>query len=107
MKTILLPGKFAPFHEGHKYLLDSILQEGNQAILVVKRPMDEDELIDFLFLINDIYEKDAWRVRVVVLPFDDEIRHGRTTGYKFKRYPTPKRLESISATNIRKELAES
>jgi len=98
MKTSLFIGKFNPFHEGHKAIIDSLLLEGRKVFIMPRRRMGWDEWFDFNTLLNNIYGD---KVILISDRFFDEVVHGRDTNYKFREIKLPKELEKFSSTNIR------
>jgi cytidyltransferase-like protein len=101
MRTTFFIGKFMPFHEGHKLILDTLLLMGDDVTIGIKREISKQELRDFKKELKEIYGRDF---RIVEMGWFDRIAHGRKTGYTFDRIPTPRNIETISATQIRKEM---
>ena len=103
MRTTLFIGKFMPFHEGHKAIVDTILESGEKVVLGIKREISKAEI---KALQSELFKIYGFKIKIVELGWFDRIAHGRKTGYTFDRIPTPKRIETISATEIRKQLKE-
>ncbi len=106
--TVQMLGRWQPWHEGHRKLFEkSIVKTGQVNILVrdvnglgdnpfsfiqVKKNIDRD-LKDFKF-----------RYKISKVPNITNIVYGRTVGYKIQKINLGKKIEKISATNIRKKL---
>ena len=88
-----------PFHEGHKLILDTLIGNGENVKLGIKRDIKSDELKKLKNELKEIYGFD---IEIVELGWFDRIGHGRGTGYTFDRIPTPKDMEEISSSKIRK-----
>jgi len=99
--TTLFIGKFMPFHEGHKLILDTLIESGDKVKLGIKRDIKSDELKELKKELKDIYGFD---IEIVELGWFDRIGHGRGTGYAFDRIPTPKDMEVISSSKIRTQV---
>jgi len=98
-ETVLFPGKFNPFHEGHLAIIDTLVEEGKDVMVLVKRQMTYKEFSTLLEFLVERYGKRTWLA--LDTPFGD-IVHGRDTNYKFRRVKLPKELEGVSSTKIRK-----
>jgi len=103
--VVLIPGRWQPFHEGHKSLIQAVLDEGNEVIVGI-RTTDKDENNPFTIeeRIKMISDAMGNRVTIEVLPRFDEIVYGRKVGYGIREVRLNKEIEAISATNARKSL---
>ena len=103
-------GRFQPFHVGHRWIVDEILDEGKNVLICIRdiEPDDKNpytsqevenriagELID---LIMD------GRVRVMIIPDIESINFGRGVGYDIIEHIPPQEVSDISATKIREQL---
>ena len=103
-------GRFQPFHAGHRWIVDEILNEGKNVLICIRdiEPDDKNpytsqevenritgELID---LIMD------GRVRVMIIPDIESINFGRGVGYDIIEHIPPQEVSDISATKIREQL---
>jgi FAD synthase len=102
-RTALFIGKFNPFHEGHKFILDYLLENFSYVKLGIKREIDLKELNQFKKQLKGIY---GFKIEVITMGWFDIIAHGRKTGYSFDRIPTPKDIEIISSSKIKRMLKE-
>ena len=102
MTTTLFIGKFCPFHEGHKLILDTlILLDKDDVTIAIKRKIGNRELKHFKKEIKEMY---GHNIPVILLPNFDRIARGRTTGYKLQRILTPREMNVVSSTKIRREI---
>ena len=103
-------GRWQPWHDGHRWLIDQRLNEGKNVLICVREvsqddknpynPIDvkknvEKELID---LIN------SGRVKVIIIPDIESVNYGRGVGYDIIEHIPPKKIDKISATKIREKL---
>ena len=110
MKYSMFIGRWQPWHDGHRWLIDQRLNEGKNVLICVREvsqddkkpynPIDvkknvEKELID---LIN------SGRVKVIVIPDIESVNYGRGVGYDIIEHIPPKKIGEISATKIREKL---
>jgi len=110
MKYSMFIGRWQPWHDGHRWLIDQRLNEGKNVLICVREvsqddknpynPIDvkknvEKELMD---LIN------AGRVKVIVIPDIESVNYGRGVGYDIIEHIPPKKIGEISATKIREKL---
>ncbi len=110
MKYSMFIGRWQPWHDGHRWLIEQRLQL-NKNILVCIREVSKDdsnpydpvevkaniekELKDFI-LKN--------RVKVIIIPDIESINYGRGVGYDIIEHVPPRKVGEISATEIRKKL---
>lgn len=104
MRSLFI-GRYQPFHEGHKKLVETVLNEGKDVVIAV-RDLQDDE--------KNPYPVD-WRVdkikadmseygdRVLVIPIPDiaEVCYGRDVGWGVREIRLDEKTELISATKIR------
>ena len=110
MKYSMFIGRWQPWHDGHRWLIDQRLNEGKNVLICVREvsqddknpynPIDvkknvEKELID---LIN------SGRVKVMIIPDIESVNYGRGVGYDIIEHIPPKKIGEISATKIREKL---
>ena len=110
MKYSMFIGRWQPWHDGHRWLINQRLNEGKNVLICVREvsqddknpynPIDvkknvEKELID---LIN------SGRVKVIIIPDIESVNYGRGVGYDIIEHIPPKKIGEISATKIREKL---
>jgi len=110
MKYSMFIGRWQPWHNGHRWLIDQRLKE-NKNVLICIREVDRDdsnpydptevkknienELQDLIF---------SKRVKVIIIPDIESVNYGRGVGYDIIEHVPPKKVGEISATKIRKKL---
>ncbi len=110
MKYSMFIGRWQPWHEGHRWLINQRLNEGKN-ILICIREVDKDDSnpYDPMEVKNNI-EKElndfikSGKVKVIIIPDIESINYGRGVGYEIIEHVPPKKVGDISATEIRKKL---
>ena len=102
-KRAMFIGRWQPFHNGHKWLIDNKLSVGTPILIVVrdippddKNPFTTEQTME---MIEEVYREDD--VVVVQIPDIESVNYGRGVGYEINEYVPPKNIGFISATNIR------
>jgi adenylylsulfate kinase len=91
-KPSLFIGRWQPFHQGHKKLIESVLKKGKPVVIAIRNtPISS----------KDPYTKYGALVKIVVIPDIDEICYGRNVGYGVRRVDLGKKIEKISGTRTR------
>ncbi len=103
---ILFIGRWQPFHDGHKTLVDQALEKGHDVIIGIRDTAKDDKnpfsAKERKEMVKKIYGN---KIKTVVIPDIDAVWIGRKVGYKVVQLP--KHLEKISGTNIRKEMRKN
>jgi cytidyltransferase-like protein len=107
--TALFVGRFQPFHEGHKKLVEEGLRRVGQVCIAVRDTYATDTENPLPFhAVKSRIESGLWqyrgRVHVVQIPNITSIFYGRDVGYTVERLVLDEETERISATEIRREL---
>lgn len=108
--TALLIGRFQPWHDGHQALFEQALARAGQVLIAVRdtHGTDDKNPFDYEFVRSRIVEKlepnYAGRYRIQLMPNITNFIYGRDVGYQIERVHLDAQLESISATQIRREL---
>ena len=101
MQYSLFIGRWQPFHDGHKKLIQLVLDEGKNVCVAIR----DTELSDDNPYTIDERQKmivDTFpQVKVIVIPDIEEIVFGRKVGYGVRELHLDEATESISGTNIR------
>ena len=103
-------GRYQPWHEGHRWLIDQRLKEGKNVWVAIRTRPDsinepwgvdrvqahiQEELADLI---------EEGRVFVSIIPDIESINYGRGVGYEIIEHVPPKKIEKISATKIRAKM---
>ena len=110
MKYSMFIGRWQPWHDGHKWLIDERLNEGKNVLICVREvskddsnPYDPQEVkANVEKKLKDLVE--AKRVKVIIIPDIESVNYGRGVGYDIIEHVPPSQIGEISATKIRKEL---
>jgi len=97
-------GRFQPLHQGHVDLINSVLDEGKYVLVMLRdtrvSPTNPYTIAERRAMFNRVYGN---LVRVIAIPDIDEVCHGRDVGWRVREIRLGAEVESISATEIRKE----
>ena len=108
-KRAMFIGRWQPFHNGHKWLINQKLSEG-KPILIAVRDIPPDEKNPFtteqtVEMIQQVYSEQD--VEVVCIPDIESVNYGRGVGYEINEHVPPQKIGFISATGIRNNIKES
>lgn len=108
--TALFIGRYQPFHDGHRRLIEAGLARVGQACIAVRdtHGTDEKNPFDFYAVKSRIeigLKHLAGRFTVVPLPNITNVFIGRDVGYVVERLTLDAETEQISATDIRREMS--
>ncbi len=118
--TVLLLGRWQPWHDGHLALFERALAKTGQVVIQVRDVKDssggegqEDNPFSFEEISEDISKKlllSGYKINedfiIQSVPNITNISYGRGVGYKIEQESFESDIESISATNIRKNLRD-
>jgi len=108
----MLVGRYQPFHEGHRWLMNQCLDEGKNVLICV-RDIEPDEKNPFTS--GQVYQNISneledlisdGRVKVIVIPDIESINFGRGVGYDIIEHVPPQEVGDISATKIREQMRQ-
>lgn len=101
----LFIGRFAPFHEGHEALIESVLSTGKPVVIAIRdtEPSVNDpySTSERWTRIQDALHDWGALVRIIVIPDIDEVCYGRDVGYAVRRIELTDELHEVSATKRR------
>tara|TARA_Y100001978_G_C23289733_1_gene244220 strand:+ start:96 stop:488 length:393 start_codon:yes stop_codon:yes gene_type:complete len=118
--TVLLLGRWQPWHEGHLALFERAIVKTGQVVIQVRDVKDssggegqDDNPFSFEQISKDIAEKlskSGYTINqdyiIQLVPNITNISYGRGVGYKIEKESFDSEIELISATNIRKSLRD-
>ena len=108
----MVVGRFQPFHDGHKWLVNQCLEEGKNVLICI-RDVEPDEKNPFTA--REVHQNIAdnlsdliieGRVKVMVIPDIESVNFGRGVGYDVIEHIPPQEVSEISATKIREQLKQ-
>ncbi len=111
MKYSMFIGRWQPWHNGHRWLIDQRLKNGKNVLICVREvdkdnsnPYDPLEVKRNIELqLKELVELE--RVKVIIIPDIESVNYGRGVGYDIIEHVPPSEISKISATEIRKKLA--
>lgn len=110
MKYSLFIGRYQPWHDGHRWLIEQRLKEGKNVCIAVRNE-HSDETHEWYsgkirFNIQSQLKElvKEGRVEVIIIPDIESVNYGRGVGYEVIEHFPPEDIKEISATKIRKKL---
>ena len=110
VKYSMFIGRWQPWHEGHRWLIDQRLNEGKNVLLCIrdvepdeKNPWTAEQIHSNLSaqLIELIL---AGRVKLMIIPDIESVNIGRGIGYDVIEHVPPQEVHDISATKVREKM---
>ena len=105
----LFIGRYQPFHEGHKWLIQQRLETGKKDCIAImdihdlepeKNPYPAEEVKQNIDnKLKDLIDQGI--VKTIIIPPIESVNYGRTVGYDIIEHIPPKSIHNISATKIR------
>ena len=103
-------GRWQPWHEGHRWLIDQALNEGKKVLLCIrdvkpdeKNPWTAWQIFDNLKIaLEDLINEQ--KVHIIVIPDIESVNIGRGIGYDVIEHTPPEDIHEISATKIREQM---
>ena len=109
-KYAMFIGRWQPWHEGHRWLIDQALNEDKKVLLCIrdvpvseKNPWTANQIYDNLLLeLKELIIEE--KVRIITIPDIESVNIGRGIGYDVIEHVPPTEIEEISATKIREQM---
>ncbi len=105
-------GRWQPWHDGHKWLIDQRLEEGKNVLICI-RDVEPNEKNPFTAQeVEAQIKRELWkligneRVKVMVIPDIESVNFGRGVGYDIIEHIPPQEVSDISATKIREQMKQ-
>ena len=112
MKYSMFIGRWQPWHNGHRWLIDQRLNEGKNVLICVREVSKDDKNPYNPLEVKENVEKELkvlvnnQKVKVIIIPDIESVNYGRGVGYDIIEHVPPSEIGKISATKIRKKLFE-
>ena len=112
MKYSMFIGRWQPWHQGHRWLIDQRLNQGKNVLICIrdvepneKQPWTPHEVL--MNLSNELEDliKEG-KVKIIIIPDIESVNYGRGVGYEVIEHAPPEDIKEISATKIRKQLRD-
>ena len=103
-------GRWQPWHDGHRWLIDQRLNEGKNVLICVREVSKDDKNPYNPIEVKENVEKElkdlinSKRVKVIIIPDIESVNYGRGVGYDIIEHIPPSEIGEISATKIREKL---
>ena len=109
-ESVLLLGRYQPWHVGHRALFDRAIAKSGQVVIQIRdcqswngtNPFTIDQVKNFIKRDLDMLYQGQYEIQVV--PNITNITYGRDVGYTIEQETFDNSITDISATKIRKEL---
>lgn len=103
--STLMLGRYQPWHEGHRALYEAAKPKNKQTVIAVRhcQGMTEKDPLSFERVKENIL-RDVPDAIVIKAPNFKSIVYGRDVGYTIEKIELSEELQSISATQKRKEM---
>ena len=105
-KRAMFVGRWQPFHNGHKWLIDQKLSQGIPILIAVrdippdsKNPFTTSQTIE---MVREVYR--GQDVKIISIPDIESVNYGRGVGYGIIEHVPPKDVGFVSATSIRNDI---
>jgi nicotinamide mononucleotide adenylyltransferase len=109
-KFALFIGRWQPFHDGHQWLIDRKLKNGNRVCIAIRDvPTDDKNWWTSDEIESSLKERfkdeiEAGFIKVIQIPDIESINIGRGVGYDIIEHIPPQEVCDISATKIRDKI---
>lgn len=101
----LFIGRWQPFHDGHKALIETALKRGKSVVVAIRDTEISEKnpysAYERRLMIREALKEYGDRVEIIKIPDIDEVLYGREVGYKVEQISLPEEIEAISGTKIR------
>lgn len=112
MKYSMFIGRWQPWHQGHRWLIDQRLNQGKNVLICIrdvepneKQPWPPHEVL--MNLSNELEDLiQEGKVKIIIIPDIESVNYGRGVGYEVIEHAPPEDIKEISATKIRKQLRD-
>jgi nicotinamide mononucleotide adenylyltransferase len=106
----LFIGRWQPWHQGHRWLIDQRLKEGKNVCVAIRdvepsetQPWTSQEVLENVeYELHDLIQEGV--VKVIIIPDIESVNYGRGVGYEIIEHEPPQQIKRISATAIRSSM---
>ena len=113
MKYSMFIGRWQPWHDGHRWLIDQRLNQNKNVLICIREVSQDDSNPYDPVEVKENIEKElkdlisSNRVKVIIIPDIESVNYGRGVGYDIIEHVPPVNIEKISATKIRKKMFQN
>jgi nicotinamide mononucleotide adenylyltransferase len=109
-KFSLFIGRWQPWHQGHRWLIDQRLNQGKNVCIAIRdvepnenQPWTPQEvMVNLTKELEDLITEG--RIKIIKIPDIESLNYGRGVGYDVIEHVPPSDIEIISATKIREKM---
>ena len=109
-KYSMFIGRWQPWHEGHRWLIDQRLKEGKNVWIAIRdiepnenQPWTPQEvLMNLSEVLKDLIEEG--KIFISIVPDIESVNYGRGVGYEIIEHVPPSDIKEISATKVREQM---
>jgi cytidyltransferase-like protein len=108
----MVVGRFQPFHDGHKWLVNQCIKEGKNVLICIRDVKPDEKNRFFAHEVHSTIVQELWhvisekRVEIIKIPDIESVNFGRGVGYDIIEHIPPTEVSEISATKIREQLKQ-
>ena len=103
----LFIGRWQPWHQGHRWLIDQRLNEDKNVCIAIRdvetsedQPWSAKDIkSNIKYELRDLIKEG--RIKVIIIPDIESVNYGRGVGYDVIEHEPPEQIKRISATDIR------
>lgn len=112
-KYSMFVGRWQPWHQGHRALIDQQLKRGKNILLCVRDvEVDEKNPFSTQWVVDNLHSElfdliSEGKLVIQVIPDIESINIGRGVGYDIIEHFPPDEIKNISATEIRKQMRQN
>jgi cytidyltransferase-like protein len=105
----MVVGRFQPFHDGHKWLVNQCINEGKNVLICIRDVKPDEKNPYTAQEVERNIKNELWRyltsekVKVMIIPDIESVNFGRGVGYDIIEHIPPQEISEISATKIREQ----
>ena len=101
MKYSMFIGRWQPWHDGHRWLIDQRLNEGKNILICIREVSKDDKNPYDPLKVKTNIEKELEdlinnnRVKVIIIPDIESVNYGRGVGYDIIEHVPPDNIGKI------------
>lgn len=107
-KSSIFIGRWQPFHDGHKKLIESVLKKGKPVLIAIRDTLIDQKNPYSTFerwsMIQRALKDYGELVKIIIIPDIDEVCYGRDVGYNIREIELDEATHNISGTKIREQV---
>ncbi|HEX5429864.1 MAG TPA: adenylyltransferase/cytidyltransferase family protein [Patescibacteria group bacterium] len=101
IKYTLLIGRWQPLHDGHKKLIQKVLDEGKNVCIAIRDTEHDGNNPFSVEQRKEMISQAFPQAKVIIIPDIEEVVYGRKVGWGIREIRLDEETEAISGTKIR------